>query len=36
MTVAPATGGAPMWTPSAAFADSSRIAAFMAWLRRER
>ena len=32
MTVA----GTLMWTPSQAFADSSQLAAFMRWLRRER
>lgn len=33
MTVA---SGKLMWTPSAAFAEGSRLAAFMTWLRRER
>jgi len=28
--------GQPLWSPSAAFADSSRLAAYMTWLRRER
>ncbi|SDC21032.1 acetoacetyl-CoA synthetase [Cupriavidus sp. YR651] len=32
----PLEAGKPMWTPSAAFADGSQLAAFMTWLRRER
>ncbi|WP_019451213.1 acetoacetate--CoA ligase [Cupriavidus sp. BIS7] len=35
MTVA-TEAGKPLWTPSAAFAEGSRLAAYMAWLRRER